>query len=252
MTDEADAIDHALSVDALRKAAKQGEPAAAALLIYGEANPAGAGGLASFVKRAIIVSSGDCVEAKRLRRVAARALSFAALDAPTRRMRQTARAYLKSERLSVEASALTPRILLDLAYEHARRMLMHEPARELSPTWLLANGDGLITIVVTPFGDTAAKDAAAAGMRRMMRDNDVIAYCHLAEAWMGAPESTVRPRDDPERVEIVTALAYTATEGESAYWAIKRDADGKLVELELLERGEDATGRFSWLLSIAH
>ena len=192
MTNEQnDAYDRALSADALHQAAKRGEAAAAVLLIYGKANTAGVGGLAALIKRSIRGSSGECADPVELRRVAARAMSSAAWDAPIRHVRKAAREYLKSD--PFEPSIPTPRILLDLAYEHARRMLRDEPW-ELPPSWLLARRDGQIAMAVTPFGDTAAKDAAAAGMRRMMRDNDVIAYCHLAEAWMGAPESTEASR----------------------------------------------------------
>ena len=85
-----------------------------------------------------------------------------------------------------------------------------------------------------------------------MRDDDIVAYCHLAEAWMSNSTSMVRPSDDPERIEIVTAVAYTATEDECATWTIKRNATGLPVELELLERGKGASGRFSWLLTRSH
>ena len=254
MTAQSEAIDLALSADALRQAAKQGEPAASVLLAYGEMNPSGVGGLAALFKRGLTFSSGECTDARVMRAAFARAMSLAALDAPQRRMRRTARAYLKKEQSSAEGPSIptpTPGILLDFAYQHATRMLMQEP-RELPPTWLIANGEGLVTIVVTPFGDDEEKDAVVAQMRKMMRDKNIVAYCHLAEAWMGKAASTVRPRDDPERIEIVTAMAYTATEDECAAWKIKRSANDLPIELELLERSKGASGRFSWLLTGSH
>jgi hypothetical protein len=60
-----DAIDRAFNVDALRKAARGGERAAATLLVYAGANPAGGAGLGSLVKRGVVASSGAASTIRR-------------------------------------------------------------------------------------------------------------------------------------------------------------------------------------------
>lgn len=92
-----DAIDCALNVEALRKAAREGERAAAALLFYADASSAAAKGLEylkSLMKRDVVASPSGFDDPRVLRAMAAQAMSLAALDAPSGRMRRTAQAYL--------------------------------------------------------------------------------------------------------------------------------------------------------------
>jgi hypothetical protein len=102
--DEADAFDAALSHDAIRKAAKDGEQAAQTLLVLAEGLPDGE--LAALAKQATRMSSGEPLKAgdaetmKYIRRMIAHAMSHAVLDAANKKIRKTARRYLESNDMS--------------------------------------------------------------------------------------------------------------------------------------------------------
>jgi hypothetical protein len=93
-----DAFDSALSADALRMAAKDGERAAATLLVLADGRE---GELAVFLRATLAAHIGnppkasDAESMRRIRWMAAKAMSLAGLDAPSRKMRNAARRYLE-------------------------------------------------------------------------------------------------------------------------------------------------------------
>jgi hypothetical protein len=153
-------------------------------------------------------------------------------------------------------------LMMGQEYELAVKYLVGGPAdRSLVATWTLLTASGNIAMVVTPFEDgDRGKDLVAAGMRKLMREANVIRYTFASEAWMsvataeemaeGKPYRPPSERDD--RVEIVMITGADKTTSALNAYEIKRDwTTGQITALEKLDKGEmrpETQGRFANLL----
>lgn len=151
---------------------------------------------------------------------------------------------------------LTLNHMLDMAHAQAERVLVGT-SEDLMPVFLFINGKGESGVIGAPFRSTIEKDMVADAARKLFADKQAVAYSFLSEAWMasvkhqreydGPPPSAL-----PDRIEVVMALAETATEMKSRMWKIVRGEGNVCIRLENMGEVGDAkslSGRFSGLLA---
>jgi hypothetical protein len=117
----------------------------------------------------------------------------------------------------------------------------------------------LIAAVPQVGGDDDEKDAAAVGLHAFLKEKNVVQYVLLTEAWvLTLPAGTniggdlPRPKDHPDRVEVITLSGETKDRAIHGMITITRDANGNptLGELETWDGGM-STGRLTGLLKTA-
>lgn len=148
-------------------------------------------------------------------------------------------------------------VLINLAGEHARRILIEQKQSALRPMFLFVTPAGRTIVPCDAYMDSGdAKEALAESMRALMREQGAVAYSFISEAWMATvPSSSPLPRDvrsRPDRIEIVYAVAFDAAgDARSACWRMIRDPHRKILALEPepMPTGPDVlAGRFANLL----
>lgn len=148
--------------------------------------------------------------------------------------------------------------LVDLASEHAETVLVkaHE---SLMPTWLLTDGKGCLYLVGTPWRDEKEKYNAHLAMRDFVREREIVAYGFVVEAWLATrppgwrPEPgkpAPRPAEDPNRREVVMAVATNGKTQRFRTWATRRDAAGKVSALVEEEADDYAKNLFGWMCEL--
>jgi hypothetical protein len=137
---------------------------------------------------------------------------------------------------------------------------------ELPPTWFLQRPDGEVGMFVTPWDDFREKEATSQKMKLLMKENDIIRYALITEAWMVErknPDGTKLAKDwkgplpsqSPDREEIVMIvggdLEGHCVEGMAS---VTRDKEGKpiLGKFELKYNKFSMEGRFVNLLRKVH
>lgn len=133
--------------------------------------------------------------------------------------------------------------LLDLAGHHAHAVMLGLK-QSLLPAWLLLDGHGQSIIIGTPWENDEQKARAVARMRREMQKRHTVAYSFLCEAWAATQPKEwklddpilVRPKDRPDRREVVVALACTRDQTRMRQWAIVRDYNEQVTQLQLDEK----------------
>jgi hypothetical protein len=148
--------------------------------------------------------------------------------------------------------------LLDLAGHQAQIVLVKHKMPELVPSWVLIQADGGTQIIGTPWRNDAEKTQTGWHMKAKMRELGTVAYSFVAEAWAATlPKAyqdsvylpdELRPRNRPDRTEVVAALAANAQEAKYRQWEIKRDSDGHVIALERME--ESLKGSRSWMAEL--
>ncbi len=129
--------------------------------------------------------------------------------------------------------------MMRLGEEQARRVLIGTK-EDLLPSWMLADGEGKVTIVATPWRNNDEKHMVAEVMREAMRGLRIDAYTVLIEVWLlrvkGPPPKEYKgpaPSDSPDREEAVILVGATrAGEHVHKHWITKRDAAGVCIALE--------------------
>jgi hypothetical protein len=101
--------------------------------------------------------------------------------------------------------------------------------------------------------DNAYKDGAAEAFGNACREHSAERYLFVSEAWMSAPKDntlTVRPSEDPDRIEVVALVGGEPHNPVFAVKKIVRDANGDFAALEDMELPPETTGggRFYGLL----
>jgi hypothetical protein len=149
--------------------------------------------------------------------------------------------------------------MLDLAGRQAQVVLIQYKMPHLVPSWLLIQADGSTEIIGTPWNDDDEKHNFVVLMKLKMRELGTVAYSLVAEAWQAsAPKhwdtksdlpDKLRPRNRPDRKEVVMALAATATEARYRQWEIKRDWVENITSLEL-EPEPSSTTSESWMADL--
>ena len=75
-------------------------------------------------------------------------------------------------------------------------------------------------------------------VRALMRKNGVVAYSFVTEAWKSLQKDDkphVPPSEDPERQEMVIAIASNGKETAYRAWVMQRDWNEQLIALEEIE-----------------
>jgi hypothetical protein len=148
--------------------------------------------------------------------------------------------------------------LLDLAGRQAQIILVDQKMPDLLPSWVLVQADGSCEVIGTPWRNDIEKNQTGHLMKAKMAELGTVAYSFVAEAWAAtAPKGyegstylpdNLRPRNRPDRTEVVSALAANAQEAKFRQWEIKRDSDGHVIALSALE--ESLKGSRSWMAEL--
>jgi hypothetical protein len=147
--------------------------------------------------------------------------------------------------------------LLDMAGDHAHTVLVlkHEP--ELVPVFHMLDEEGNGVVAPVIWRDEAEKSAILARLRMLMKQEGIVAYSMVSEAWAavqpkdwkpGMPDGPM-PSERPDRKEVVIAIAADKTRAISRSWDIVRGEAGSIVKLELSPLAPDRQqGRMAELL----
>lgn len=138
--------------------------------------------------------------------------------------------------------------LLDLAEAQARRVLIGTK-EELTPMWLMVDAENRVQVVATPWRDNREKHLTVRVMRLSMREQQIVAYTLLVEAWfavasakeMGGKEyKGPPPSERADRKEAVCVIGCNRA-GQSLFrqWEIVRDKRGRCAELRRLNAPDD-------------
>jgi hypothetical protein len=128
--------------------------------------------------------------------------------------------------------------LLDVAEAQARKVLIREHCDQLMPTYVLICADKTALIVGCPWGSSDEKSTYIAAIRELAHERGATAMSFLAEAWSVKrpkgtdPNGVVPSTDDPERHEVVYATATDGFRTKARSWAIRRDSNGTIIELD--------------------
>lgn len=144
--------------------------------------------------------------------------------------------------------------MMDIAYHHARRVLVGEPKETtMMPAWCILTESGQTAIIATPFFDDPTKDAVAAAMRVLMAEVGAIRYTMVSEAWLATGKTPDRraPSERDDRVEVI--MIWGCGKGNDAqmrtYEMIRDWETGSVTELRLMEGDSEIVGgRFIGLL----
>jgi hypothetical protein len=149
--------------------------------------------------------------------------------------------------------------LVELAGSHARRILI-DGQQELMPTWVLIDRGGRMQILGTPWKNQLEKDLTARMLRHKMREDDVVMYSCVIEAYAATKPKDwtpnklndpdyVAPRDDPARREIVVAFATDGEFQEWRTWTLVRDWNERMIDLQLEKPATEHQGWMADLLA---
>jgi hypothetical protein len=142
--------------------------------------------------------------------------------------------------------------LVNVAGKHARLVLVEFKMGQLVPSWLILRGDGQVEIFGTPWKNDSEKEHTANMIRKKLKETQAQAYSLVTEAWTAKWEKgtakQVRPSDRADRQEVVIALATDGKETVYRRWLMRRDAKGKLLDLEVDD--VPMIGAVSWMESL--
>lgn len=146
--------------------------------------------------------------------------------------------------MTLKAPILTLDRMLDLAEGHARRVLLEKHQADIMPCFLCQRADNEIGILMAPFSNRAEKHAMMLEARKFMRENRVVRYSFMTGGWAAAQpkdfkagdDPKLMPSEDPNRIEVVIALATEGIDTKYREWTLTRGKDGKVAEMLLMER----------------
>jgi len=135
--------------------------------------------------------------------------------------------------------------LLESAEAYSRDILAK--TGQLPSTFLFVNplGKG-ITIAVAHWANDKEKHKAQIAMKRHMQKLRINTYAFVAEVFM-SNDPTRRPSECSDKREGVIAVARDPEGSKAKMWEIKRDYNGKILDLEPLESPEPIQG---WALDM--
>lgn len=150
--------------------------------------------------------------------------------------------------------------LVQLAVEHAERILIGHEGAQIMPSFVLESAGGDMAIIATPWANERDKEMTVRALRATMRKGGVVRYSFISEAWMATAkpgqEKLARlpdgemPSQRPDRVEVVIISASDAKQIRSAMLRIVRGEGGTVVRLDRdLAETKQISGRFADLLN---
>jgi hypothetical protein len=145
--------------------------------------------------------------------------------------------------------------LVEVAGEHARMVLIRL-RQQMMPQWVMVNQGGYLDIMATPWRNDREKMVFAHGLRKYMRERRIQAYSVVVEAWAAVAPKGWKPGEphmpnwmNPERREVVIALATDGKEIEWRQWAVQRDYEDNVRALEPTELPEGRIAR-TWMTKL--
>jgi len=105
----------------------------------------------------------------------------------------------------------------------------------------MVSRNGKVSIAGTPWANRHERELAKVYIARIFEERQVVAYSFLSEAWKAeAPKDwvpgqalPVLPADNPDRIEVVIAMASDGKNEQWKTWKIKRDHNERVIALEL-------------------
>jgi hypothetical protein len=143
--------------------------------------------------------------------------------------------------------------LLDFAGRHAEAVLITLGQSALVPMFVLANPEGALIVISTPWQDDVEKYVAVAAVKQHSHQIGAVMGSFVAEGWMvhvypkqptswhvdRALHDALPVREQPGRIEIVEAHATDGKRVVSRIWQQVRDKPGgKRVQLVLLHEDD--------------
>lgn len=126
--------------------------------------------------------------------------------------------------------------LLDYADRHAHRILIQQQRDQITPVFLFQKKDGTPVFVATPWSSPAEKNLMIAGVKDLMRQQGAVRYSFLTEAWASDTATSDKPpSQQPDRWEMVIALAADGVNQEYRWWRIQRDRRARVKALVPIE-----------------
>jgi hypothetical protein len=135
--------------------------------------------------------------------------------------------------------------MMRYAYEHAERVLVKGPVgTSLTPVFATFKGKD-IDLVATPWSNDEQKRIAQMLVRAKLKIENCDGYSFVSEAWMLSVDKSeypdaeeydgIRPSQSERRIEVVCVAAVVKTETgldkKFQTWAIERNAQGRIIEL---------------------
>ena len=143
--------------------------------------------------------------------------------------------------------AITLKQLLDAGERHAREVLLKSRQKMLMPFYHLVTADANFLVPVQFNGDFE-KDLAVLQVKTLAREKQAIMAMFVAESWMAVydqnydPETSPRPSQHKDRVEVVM---LTATDGNSVEGRVLRMVRDKRNRITGLEVRDDSPSRLT-------
>jgi hypothetical protein len=145
--------------------------------------------------------------------------------------------------------------LAEVGGDHARNVLIRL-RQPIMPQWVMVNDAGHVNVVGTPWRDDEEKMIVGRGLRKFMREHRIKAYSVVVEAWAAMAPKGWKPGDphqpnwmNPERREVVIAMATDGKAIEWRQWAVQRDYEDKVRALEPMALPEGRTAR-TWMTKL--
>jgi hypothetical protein len=144
--------------------------------------------------------------------------------------------------------------LIDLSEDHARRILIGFQ-ESLMPTWLIVDSKGEGHIIGTPWQDVEQKKMVEHEIRQELKRYGATAYSVVFEAWRAdAPKGwlpgtplPVQPSNNPNRMEVVIAIAANPESVIWRMWRTKRNHLEQVCTLDKMDISQDLEGADSWM-----
>jgi hypothetical protein len=127
--------------------------------------------------------------------------------------------------------------LIDLAFNHARTVLIEYKQASMVPAFSILRKDHTVDITGAPWSNDEEKAEAIAWMKKYLKEQGALAYCVVGEAWSATYDkhqlgaNLVPPAKSDRRVEVVIAVAADR-EGHKVMRAheIIRGDDGSVID----------------------
>lgn len=144
--------------------------------------------------------------------------------------------------------------MLELAYGQAENLIVGNKDQIMPVFMILTEGDEII-FIGTPWQGNHQKDLAILMIKDLMVEHKAVAYSFLTEAWVAKQpkgwrpgDPSIPPSENPDREEVVLAMATNGSETKYKDWDILRDDEGNCCSLRLRKGTSMSMGRFEGLL----
>jgi hypothetical protein len=145
--------------------------------------------------------------------------------------------------------------MLECARSMAHEWFIVAKQKELMPSWDMCDREGRHYLIGTPWANYKQKRRTEVLLRQKVREWDIVAYSVLTEAWMAVAKKgkqldiNVPPSKDPNRKEVVIAVATDGKIIKCRHWLIVRGSEDQIIML-VEEKGIESDKMKSWMTSL--